>query len=324
MNDSRNLSNDHQPVFSTTEITIGSTVVVVLIILSFFGNLTTIYVFCRKPRLRTPTNITIIFLSITDILMALSVMPFSLVSFINRKWPFSGTACTLNAFLIGGLLAFSLFTMSCTAITRYFRVVRPSMHQSLTGKRSVLVISGFWFTILVLTAIPIFVDSGHGRYYSTRCFCRLHYQNRTVYWKIDIVRAMLSVVMGCTIFLGYYKVFRFVSRHNQAVLPNLQQGNHPRIEEVKVTRTLSLVVFGFVACWIPTGIIEGLDFISHSLGFQVPAFLAFQRTTFMFASSAVNPLIYGFTNKQFKKEFLEMFGRWRPFTRRQVLPAAWV
>jgi len=37
----------------------------------------------RKPGLRTPTNISILFLSVSDILMAVLIMPFSLASSIK-------------------------------------------------------------------------------------------------------------------------------------------------------------------------------------------------------------------------------------------------
>ena len=279
----------------------------------------TVIVLVRKPSLRSPTNITILFLSMTDILMALLVMPFSLVSFIRGRWSFSKFACTLNAYWIGVLLGASLVTMTCTAIARYIRLMRPFVHRYMKGKTTIVILSTLWLMTLILTAIPVVVDSGQGIYYVTRCFCRLQYRNKTVYWKIDIVRVALSGLMVITIFLAYYKVFRFVSRHNQSVGSTLQQGRHLHVEEIKITRTLAIVVFGFVACWIPTGVIEALDIVCRALGTNVPAFVIFQRTLFMFASCAINPFIYGFTNRSLRKGFWQLL-RCHQQSCRQVLP----
>ena len=53
------------------------------------GNMMTCFTIYRKSGLRTPTNIPILFLSVSDILMAVLIMPSSLVSSIKGKWIFS-------------------------------------------------------------------------------------------------------------------------------------------------------------------------------------------------------------------------------------------
>jgi len=54
----------------------------------------------------------------------------------------------------------------------------------------------------------------------------------------------LIVAFSSLIFLAYFKVFRFVSHHNHAVAGNLQQGNNSHIEEAKITKTVTIVVWG--------------------------------------------------------------------------------
>ena len=61
----------------------------------------------------------------------------------------------------------------------------------------------------------------------------------------------LIVAFSSLIFLAYFKVFRFVSHHNHAVAGNLQQGNNLHIEEAKITKTVTIVVLGFVSCCAP-------------------------------------------------------------------------
>ena len=82
MNVSRNSTLFH---YSKTEIAVGATLLFIIMLLAFLGNLLTSLIFFRRPRLRTPTNISILFLSLSDILMAVLVMPFSLASLVKEK-----------------------------------------------------------------------------------------------------------------------------------------------------------------------------------------------------------------------------------------------
>ena len=85
---------------STVNVIIGCGIIVVLMFLAVIGNSLTCLITCKKPSFRTPSNISIALLSVSDILMAVFVMPFSLVSFIKGEWLFSSDACTLSVFLI--------------------------------------------------------------------------------------------------------------------------------------------------------------------------------------------------------------------------------
>ena len=67
MNSTRNATLFH---YSTTEIAFGAVIFVILMLGTFVGNPLTSLIFLRRPQLRTPTNISILFLSISDILMA--------------------------------------------------------------------------------------------------------------------------------------------------------------------------------------------------------------------------------------------------------------
>jgi len=108
---------------------------------------------------------------------------------------------------------------------------------------------------------------------------------------------------------NYFKVFRFVTRHNRPVAPRLHYGISSYVEEVKVTKILALVVVGFLVCWVSTGITEAINtsYIIHRI--KVPVFAKFLQTIFIYASSAINPLIYTLTNKRFRKEYVIFLSR---------------
>ena len=169
MNYSRNATTFYR---STTEIALGAVILVILMIGAFVGNLLTSLIFWRRPRLRTATNISILFLAISDVLMAGLVMPFSLAALIKGKWPSSPEACSFNAVFIHGLLGVSLTTMASTAVIRYLCVVKPSLHLHYTKPKIVAVgISVLWLTNFILQVLSLFAFSGRGTYSPKHIFC---------------------------------------------------------------------------------------------------------------------------------------------------------
>ena len=298
-------------VFSKQEIAAGVAILVILILLSFCGNLCAMFIFSRKLGLREPTSISTFFLSLCDILMAVLVMPFSLISMANGKWSSSPAACNFHAYIFTFLLGASFVTMALTAIIRYLCVVKPSIHHNLKPRVTFLTISVMWATTLILTLIPISLGLAHGRYRRKRVYCQLDYSNETVYKDIHIFYLTVVALLALVILVAYYRVFCFVYQHNQFVTSNLQ-GASGSIEEATVTRTVATVVFWLGLCWAVTGIIEIRNIPEDRRLFKVPGYIIFLQTMLMYCSSAMNPDIYCFTSRRFRKELFEIYRRLRP------------
>ena len=302
--------------FTTDEIIAGSVILVVLILSAVIGNVLTCLIIYKKPSFRTTTNISILFLSISDVLMATLVMPFSLASLLKRGWIFSSEVCTFSAFIIFFLVTSSLVTMTCAAVIRYLCVVKPSLHQQYVKSKTVVVgIFTLWLLSAIGESIFHFVSSTNGFYSEIRLYCvpELH---ANVLIEMKHFSAIATVlILGSIIFLVYFKVFRFVSHHNNNVATTLQQ-------EAKITKTLVIVVLGFVLCWVPAMVIQCIDsFVySQSAQFRMPNFVFLFQTICVFTSSAINPFIYGFTNKRFRKQYLELLSALCPLSS-QVAPA---
>ena len=242
--------------FTTDEIIAGSFILVLLILSAVIGNALTCLIIYKKPSFRTTTNISILFLSISDILVAILVMPFSLTSLIHGKWLFSSEACTFNAFFNHSFVGMSLITMTYTAIIRYLCVVKPALHQQYVKPKTVAIgISVLWLACLVIQTIAIFVQPAtNGFYDERRTYCiygsPMKVLDHTNTLNFTVLAA--AIVLSTIIFFAYLKVFRFVSHHNKTMTSNLQQPNPSHIEEAKINKTLVIVVLGFAFCWVPT------------------------------------------------------------------------
>lgn len=74
-------------------IVLESSLMLLIIMISFIGNSLIICVVFQNPRLHTVTNIFLVSLAIADILTSLLVMPISASIFIQGKWIFSEGVC---------------------------------------------------------------------------------------------------------------------------------------------------------------------------------------------------------------------------------------
>ena len=174
--------------------------------------------------------------------MASLVMPSSLVSLIKGKWLFSLVACTFNALHIHILLGATLTTMACTAVIRYLCVVNRTLHHWFVKLKTVaVVIVILWLLNVIVQSLPPLFSSGHGIYNSKVAYCYYFLPERDVGDTVNYTGVAGAVLLGLLIFLAYFKVFRFVSRHNRTVASNLQQGNALQREEAKIIRTLVIV-----------------------------------------------------------------------------------
>ena len=106
-------------------------------IATLVGNSLVCLAFYRNPLLRTVTNYFVLPLALTDLSMAVLVMPWTTALTITN-WIGNELSCKLFYFSLTILAGVSLATVILLAINRYFRVVRPALYtQIFSKKRSV-------------------------------------------------------------------------------------------------------------------------------------------------------------------------------------------
>ena len=84
----------------TSTKVIESLLLIVLMLLALLGNSLVCYVVTKNPRLRTPSNMLVLNLAISDVLMAVLCMPLSLGVLITGEWPYGTVLCDIQGFLI--------------------------------------------------------------------------------------------------------------------------------------------------------------------------------------------------------------------------------
>ena len=270
-------------------------------VVALFGNLLTCYAVHRNQRLRTLSNVFVIALSVSDILMSTVCMPFSVVTLFHGRWMFGEKFCRFEGFSVLTFGLVSIGTMGLIAVSRYYCVVKPEKYTVLFKKqRAFLYIAIVWWAVLVGSLPPIFIKNGKFEFQPGKALCSYTFESNiayTVFLECVYVATPLTIITIC-----YTKVFRAVSRSNQVFSQenNLHQ-LRANVEEAKVTKTLAAVVVGFTCCWLPVSVMDNIDAAhgEHTLPRQAYLTYAF----LIYLSTTINPFIYGATNRQFRREY---------------------
>ena len=281
---------------------------------SFSGNLLLGISVIKNPNLRrTVPNMYIITLAVSDFLMSLLGIPFSLASLMTGKWPFNNFICQLQGFWILLMCAVSLQTLAVTAVNRYFRVVRSraSYQRIFSMKKTKITIAILW--VMALFAPLPYVVAGHEFFFHTgKVFCAHNaeslYRGYGAYLVLVYVAIPLIIILTC-----YTRVFIAVRKHNLNFRPRIRSscksGKNSSnsclsVAEVNVTYILLVVVIGFLTCWTPVLVIDMIDFINGDWKLKRQVYVSY--TCFGFASTALNPIIYGIMNRSIRAEYLRI------------------
>ncbi|KAJ6661607.1 hypothetical protein lerEdw1_013846 [Lerista edwardsae] len=286
--------------------TIGA-VILAVGIAGTLGNLLVIYAFCRSRSLRTPANMFIINLSVSDFLMSVTQCPVFFTSSLNKRWTFGEKGCELYAFC-GALFGIaSMITLTVIALDRYFVITRPLTSIGvMSKKKAFLILLGVWLYSLAWSLPPFF---GWSAYVPEGLLtsCSWDYITFT-----PSVRAY-TMLLFCFVFFipltviicSYVFIFRAIKSTNRAVQSigsdssRESQRLYQRMKnEWKMAKIALIVVSLYVLSWSPYSAVALLAFAGYShiltpFMNSVPAVIAK-------ASAIHNPIIYAIAHPNYR------------------------
>ncbi|KAK2145451.1 hypothetical protein LSH36_681g03011 [Paralvinella palmiformis] len=137
-----------------------------MILLAVVGNVVMILAVLKTPYLRTVTNLFTINLAVSDLGIALLVMPMFVASMALGRdavaSPIPVPLCEATAFVTILLLLVSIATLSGISLDRYFSICHPLRYpREVTPRRVYGTIVYVWIQSVLLSASPL---AGWGRY----------------------------------------------------------------------------------------------------------------------------------------------------------------
>ncbi|MEQ2201581.1 Melanopsin-A [Xenoophorus captivus] len=179
-------------------------------ITGMLGNFLVIYAFSRSRSLRTPSNIFIINLAVTDFLMCVTQAPIFFITSMHKHWIFGKKGCELYAFC-GALFGIcSMMTLMVIAVDRYVVITRPLASLGvMSHKKALCFVAIAWVYSMGWSLPPFFGWSECNciqRHKSLNCFfCSV--ENHLLQ-KLDII--WHQILRWHLLFVFYFGVLRFL------------------------------------------------------------------------------------------------------------------
>lgn len=304
-------------------------VLCVLIVSTLLGNTLVCAAVIKFRHLRSKvTNSFVISLAVSDLFVAVLVMPWRAVSEVAGIWLFGRFCDTWVAFDIMCSTA-SILNLCIISMDRYWAISSPFRYErKMTRRFAFLMIGVAWTLSILISFIPVQLN-WHRADKSTadnpdNCNASL---NRTY----AISSSLISFYIPVVIMVGTYtRIFRIaqtqirrISSLERAAEPRAQSQSHRASthdenslktsfkRETKVLKTLSIIMGVFVFCWLPFFVLNCVVPFCHLD--KVGELPCVSDTTFSifvwfgWANSSLNPVIYAF-NADFRKAFSTILG----------------
>ena len=285
---------------SKAKVILESGLLILILLFLVVGNSLTLLVMLLNRRMRTIPNIFVASLAVSDLLIGVfSTVPLGIPTLVTSHWPFNDTICQFQGFIIITMVVASIQTMVLMAVNRYFRIVKSTKYRRyFTKKKTLTMIFVTWLSSICVPLIPL-LRGKKMFFHPSKFLCSFPIESSA--FLTYGIRLYVGFLTGVIIYC-YFRIFTTVRHHNNNFSGNPM--SPVNVEEVKVARTIFLVVVFFNLCWIPILTIDLVDAVRQKWSFPREAYLAY---TFLGTISCVlNPLIYGVLNKSFRKNYLKV------------------
>lgn len=263
-------------------------------------NLLVIISISHFKQLHTPTNVLLLSLAISDLLVGLLVMPVETVRFIETCWVLGDLMCALSYIIGFTLTSASVGNMVLISIDRYVAICYPLQYgNTITHSRAEVSVSLCWACSLLYNGLilkdhlrqPDRYNSCYGE-----CLVVINY----VSGAIDLV---FTFIGPCSVILILYlRVFvvavsqaRAMQSHVTAVTAGTVTITAKKSER-KAARTLGIVILVFLMSFCPYYYpsLAGQDISNNASSWAIVSWL-------LYFNSCLNPLIYAFFYPWFRK-----------------------
>ncbi|XP_036406085.1 trace amine-associated receptor 13c-like [Megalops cyprinoides] len=278
-------------------------------VITILGNLVVIISIAHFKQLHTPTNVLVMSLALADLLLGVTVMPFSMVRSVEGCWYFGDTFCLLHSSFDMFLTSVSIFHLIFIAIDRYQAVCNPLRYTTAITIPIAWVMSALSWGVAAVYSYGLLYSKanikGLEEYIaSIYCLGSCVLLFNALWGALD---TLIAFLLPCSVMVGLYaKIFLVAREHVRKIgdmshKKHLNEENRSRLSqssERKAAKTLGIVVGVFILCWMPFFINSLVDPYTN---FSTPAIVFDVLVWLGYFNSTLNPIIYALFYPWFQK-----------------------
>ncbi|XP_013384352.1 adenosine receptor A3-like [Lingula anatina] len=274
----------------------------VLMFLICFGNGYVIAVYFYVRKLQTKGNLMIIHLAVTDFVAGLAV-PYHITTFVDTSLSENIYSCILRYSLNVFPGMASLLSLLMITVHRYKAIVHPLQHQ-VSNSRRFAWITGImvWVPSFLFGFVLPFIWHKNWSFESDRD-CEFSLVLTEEYISYTLVLPFFLIAMSIfSLYMGILVMVKIRNRRQVGpdnVGPSATELAQQR--EIKLTKTIALILIGFFLCWAPFIVILAVHSFSYA-PYSTNAIV--MRNAFNFLAGGncgLNPILYAIRLPEFRE-----------------------
>uniref|UniRef100_A0A668ALM2 Teleost multiple tissue opsin 2a n=1 Tax=Myripristis murdjan TaxID=586833 RepID=A0A668ALM2_9TELE len=265
----------------------------------FVNNLVVLILFCKFKTLRTPVNMLLLNISVSDMLVCVCGTTLSFASSLRARWLYGRHGCMWYGFVNSCFGIVSLISLAVLSYDRYSTLMVYNK-RAPDYRKPLLAVGGSWLYSLFWTVPPLLGWSSYGLE-GAGTSCSVTWTERTSRSHSYII-CLFIFCLGIPVLVMVYCYGRLLYAVKQV---GRIRRTAARRREFHILFMVITTVVCYLLCWMPYGVVAmmatfGRPGLITPVASVVPSILAKSSTVF-------NPIIYILMNKQFYRCFLILF-----------------
>jgi hypothetical protein len=265
------------------------------------GNILVLVAILKFRSLQDITGIFVANLALADLIIGVT-QPFQVAFFLFPEMERNKIACILRFEIILFACNASIYSLVCTVVDRFVAIAYPLRYPNImTRKIAFGLVLGIWIFDFCCAFIP-FSENDFEK--SPFCLYELVMNKYFRLWNHTC-----GIIFALVMCLIYVKIYLIVKKHmRQIQIEATLYTEDPTVRRTKQTNTVvAIVVLFFHISWLPFFIIE-LTMLEVSQVTQDKVLVANFLVFLGVMNSIVNPIVYAWKNKQYRRAFQKLLG----------------
>jgi len=282
---------------------------VVLLFMSILGNGCVIYIFVKTSSLRTSSNVFIINLALSDLIMMVTHgLPVGINIFIHRYWMWGVLNCKIFAMLGGITGTVSIMSMVFIGYDRCKVIVGGITAERISTSKALLMVIGLWI-YATLSSIGPFLGWGHYGLEGLLITCSYDYIKKDWINQSYILYTLITHFIIPMIFVIYFysKITKAVVSHEAELrsqakkmgVDSIKQTNSQESTEMKIAKVALTNVLLWIGTWCPYAIVVLIGLVgSYS---TLTPLVAGLPSLLIKTTSSLNPLVFAIAHPAYRE-----------------------